>query len=52
MAFLAGYGIESLFALLDRLNKTIGQPDDSSPAKAVGTSNMAAPAAPEPKANA
>ena len=52
LAFLAGYGIESLFSLLDRLNKTIGQPDDSPPAKAVGTSNIAAPAAPEPKATA
>ena len=27
MAFLAGYGIESLFAMLDRLNKTLGQQD-------------------------
>lgn len=28
VAFLAGYGIESLFALLDRLSKTIGHPED------------------------
>ena len=28
MAFLAGYSIESLFAMLDRLNKTLGQQDE------------------------
>lgn len=34
MAFLAGYGIESLFSMLDRLNKTLGQQDDGSATKA------------------
>ena len=28
LAFLAGFSIESLFTLLDRLNKTIGQQDE------------------------
>ena len=34
IAFLAGYSIESLFALLDRLVKSIGQRDEKKPADA------------------
>jgi hypothetical protein len=34
MAFLAGFSIESLFSLLDRLNKTIGQRDEKTPVEA------------------
>ena len=34
MAFLAGFSIENLFALLDRLNKSVGQRDEKTPAEA------------------
>ncbi len=51
MAFLAGYGIESLFSLLDRLNKTIGQqPDDSAVARADGPANLPDPYPVQPAA--
>ena len=35
MAFLAGFSIESLFALLDRLNKSVGQRDEKTAADTV-----------------
>ena len=35
MAFLAGFSIESLFALLDRLNKSVGQRDEKTAADTI-----------------
>lgn len=52
MAFLAGYSIESLFSMLDRLNKTLGQQDDGAGQKGVDGPKPPAGAPPSPAAPA
>ena len=52
MAFLAGYSIESLFSMLDRLNKTLGQQDDGAGQKGVDGPKPPVGAPPSPAAPA